>query len=263
MYSPIVIGIAASRAGSGKTTVAQALVNNAGFVRLPLAEPLKRIGTVILREAGVSELDARRFLYHDRAVVIPQVGVSGRHLLQTLGTDWGRRLISPHLWTTIWEQSLQGLCSAAADGAAREVRVVVDDVRFPGEAEVIRKVGGVLWMIERPRTRQEKRREISRRLDPARLLRSPQQLLPWKLFAPLHPSEGGMNNYRPFQARLRNDGTIHDLLEQVWEQTQRLGIRPTGLGRFDAVPAEQSSNRSLLPNDTCSVVPFRRPSGPA
>jgi hypothetical protein len=252
MHDFTVIGIAASRAGSGKTTVAQALVNNAGFVRLPLAEPLKRIGAVILHEAGVSRMDARRYLYHERNIVIPEVGVTGRHLLQTLGTDWGRRCISPHLWTTIWEQGLQRLLDAPAR-EKRDLRIVIDDVRFPGEAEVIRKIGGVMWMVERPRTRQEQRRELRDRFSPERFLRSPQQLLPWKLFAPLHPSEGGLNHYDRFDARLRNDGTIHDLLQQVWEEAADLGLSLNGLGPLDAVPA----------SGNCTILPFRRTDGPA
>lgn len=252
MYKLTVIGIAASRAGSGKTTVAQALVNNAGFVRLPLAEPLKRIGAVILKEAGVSETETRRYLYHERSVVIPEIGVTGRHLLQTLGTDWGRRYISPHLWTTIWEQSLLDLRKAAFP-LKREVRVVVDDVRFPSEAEVIRKAGGYMWMVERPRTRQEQRRELRDRFSPGRFLRSPQQLLPWKLFSSLHPSEGGLNHYPLFDARFRNDGTIHDLLQQVWEETTSLGLSLNGLGPLDAVPA----------GGNCTILPFRRTDGPA
>jgi len=252
MYKFTLIGIAASRAGSGKTTVAQALVNNAGFVRLPLAEPLKRIGGIILQGAAVSEMDARRYLYHERNVVIPEIGVTGRHLLQTLGTDWGRRLISPHLWTTIWEHSLQEL-RVAAYHERREVRVVVDDVRFPSEADLIRSFGGLMWMVERPRTRQDARHELRRRFSPKRFLRSPQQLLPWKLFASLHPSEGGLNRYPCFDARLRNDGTIHELLQQVWEEAASLRIQLNGLGPFDAVPT----------GEACSVIPFPRPDGAA
>jgi hypothetical protein len=250
MREPIVIGIAASRAGSGKTTVAQALVNNAGFVRLPLAEPLKRICGVILHEAGVSRFDAKRFLYHERNIVIPEIGVTGRHLLQTLGTDWGRRCISPHLWTTIWKQSLMQLRHAANDGG-RDLRVVVDDVRFPGEADLIRGLGGFMWMVKRPMTRQEQRRELRRRFSPGRFLRSPQQLLPWKIFSSLHPSEGGLNRYPCFDARLLNDGTIHGLLQQVWKEASGLGLQLNGLGPLDAVPAKDQ------------IVPFRRPTGPA
>jgi hypothetical protein len=258
MHKPTVIGIAASRAGSGKTTVAQALVNNAGFVRLPLAEPLKRIGGVILREAGVSRFDAKRFLYHERNIVIPEIGVTGRHLLQTLGTDWGRRCISPHLWTTIWEQSLMQLRHAAHDGG-RDLHVVVDDVRFPSEADLIRTLGGFMWMVERPRTRQERQRELCRRFSPGRFLRSPQQLLPWKLFSSLHPSEGGLNHYPCFDARFRNDGTIHDLLQQVRKEVTSLGFPLNGLGPFDATP----TGAQVESNGTGLVVPLRRPIGPA
>jgi hypothetical protein len=238
MQNVVIIGLAASRPGSGKTTVAMELMNRAGFIRLPLADPLKRIGTAILTEAGISDLDARRYLYHDRKAVIPGIGVTGRHLLQTLGTDWGRKLISRRLWLNLWRRSLEEISRAAV---SRNVVafVVVDDVRFPDEADMIRRLGGRMWMIERPLSKQQARRELLHRLSPGRILRAPWLLLmPWKLFAPQHASEGGLNRYQHFDARIRNDGTIHELLQQTWKHASRQGIQPSGIGRFEAIPAD-------------------------
>jgi hypothetical protein len=63
--------------------------------------------------------------------------------MQTLGTEWGRNLIGPQFWTGIaqhWAQrNLQ-------DGHS----VVIDDVRFPNEAEVIKRMGGILVRVIRP-----------------------------------------------------------------------------------------------------------------
>jgi len=235
MRNVIIIGIAANRPGAGKTTAAVELLNRAGFVRLPLADPLKRIGTAVLIEAGVSALDARRYLYHERQTVIPQIGVTGRHLLQTLGTDWGRKLISERIWLNLWRRSLEEVASAAASRGVAAF-VVVDDVRFPDEADMIRRLGGQMWMVERRLSKQEARQDLKRRLSPSRILRAPWLLLmPWKLFAPQHASEGGLNRYRHFDARIINDGTIDHLKRQVWRQASRLGIRPSGIGRFDVI----------------------------
>lgn len=221
MYTFTLIGIAASRAGSGKSTVANALIQKADFVHVPFAGPLKRIGTAVLVEAGFSEIEARRFLYHDKHSEIPGLGVTGRHLLQTLGTDWGRRQINPTIWRDLWARQVNTLRKQAWR-EARECRIVVDDVRFPNEAELIRKMGGFNWLIERPRTREESLRGLRQRFSPFQLIRHPQRLLPWKLLAPLHASEGGLNGYRHFSARIRNDGTIHDLLEQSWRELVKL-----------------------------------------
>lgn len=242
------IGLAASRAGSGKTTVAQALCHQAGFVRRPLAEPLKRIGLAVLKEAGLPELDARRFLYHDRGTIIPGIGVNGRHLLQTLGTEWGRQCISPRLWLNLWRHNVE-IIKGHALRQGRDLRIVVDDIRFPNEADMIRRLGGFMWMIERPRTRQESLRELRQRFSPGRLLRSPDLLLPWKLFRSAHASEGGLNHYRGFQARIRNDGAIHELLQHVWEYAKPLGVVPIPPGTPRPGCPLRSSGTSIQPDE--------------
>lgn len=242
MSTLVLIGLAATRPGSGKTTVAEALVQQAGFVRMPLAAPLKRIGMTVLLEYGIPELDARRYLYSERSARIPGMptSVTGRHLLQTLGTEWGRRCISQTLWLDCWRSSFnKALASAVAKN--RELRVVVDDVRYPNEANMIRRLGGVMWMLDRPRSREEAMGDLRRRFSPRRLLSSPSLLLPWKLFGALHPSEGGLNGYRGFRCRIHNDGTIHDLLGQVWKYSAELGVRPGRL-EFSANCAFQWSN---------------------
>ena len=59
--------------------------------------------------------------------------------MQTLGTEWGRDCIYPGIWTDLW---VRGLVEFPA--------IVCDDVRFPNEVEMIRKIGGVIVKIERP-----------------------------------------------------------------------------------------------------------------
>lgn len=227
MYMFTLIGIAASRAGSGKSTVANYLCQQAGFTSVPLAGPLKRIGLSVLAEAGVPEPEARRYLFQDRHVEIQALGVTGRHLLQTLGTEWGRRHIASDVWLRLWRRQVGNLM-ATAYKEGRECRIVVDDVRFPNEAEFIRKMGGFNWLIQRPRTKEEAIRDLRRRFSPAQLLRHPSRVLtPWKLLAPLHASEGGLNHYRRFSARIRNDKTIHDLLSQARGELERLYVYPT------------------------------------
>lgn len=225
MYQFTLIGIAASRAGSGKSTVANSLVHKAGFVHVPFAGPLKRVGTAVLLEAGLTELDARRFLYRDKHSEIPGIGVTGRHLLQTLGTEWGRRQIRPDLWLNLWHRQVD-IQRKRAWRESRPCRIVVDDVRFRNEAELIRKMGGFNWLVERPRSREDSLRDLRQRFSPLQLIRHPGRLLPWRLLAPLHASEGGLNGYRRFTAHIRNDGTIHDLLAQSWEELAKLHIRP-------------------------------------
>ena len=70
-------------------------------------------------------------------------GASPRHAMQTLGGDWGRDLISPSLWVSIWNQ-------AALHAMTSGYNVVVDDVRYENEVDAIHQLGGTVVEIVRP-----------------------------------------------------------------------------------------------------------------
>jgi len=67
-------------------------------------------------------------------------GASPRLVMQMIGTEWGRDLIHPDLWTDLW------LRRVAAQGGRN---VVCDDVRFPNEVNVIRSLGGKVVVLTR------------------------------------------------------------------------------------------------------------------
>lgn len=66
---------------------------------------------------------------------MPALGFSWRQAAQTLGTEWGRAL-NPDLWVLLMERALTAL--------APDARVVISDVRFENEAEMIHRLGGSL-----------------------------------------------------------------------------------------------------------------------
>jgi len=71
-------------------------------------------------------------------------GKSPRHVMQTLGTEWGRQCMHEAFWVTIAMRLAQAY-----------PRCVVTDVRFDNEAELVRNVGGRVFQIVRegmPRT---------------------------------------------------------------------------------------------------------------
>jgi hypothetical protein len=61
-----------------------------------------------------------------------------RALLQQWGTEY-RRGQDPDYWTEIMRERLSTVAAAA-----------VSDVRFADEAELVRELGGEVWLIERP-----------------------------------------------------------------------------------------------------------------
>lgn len=120
----IIIGFA-GRAGAGKTTAALHLVEHHGFERVRFAGPLK----AMMRALGCTEEEVDGALKEAPCALLG--GRTPRQAMQWLGTEWGRDLIAPDLWTRAWEHAVAG-----------KPRVVADDVRFPNEAATIRRLGG-------------------------------------------------------------------------------------------------------------------------
>lgn len=135
-----IIGLA-GRKGAGKSTIASHMMGY-GFAWRAFADPLKHIVRGFLTTRGFSTAEATRMLYGDmKAVEQPRLwGHTPRHLMQTIGTEWGRRCIHPDIWVDLLMSEIDAL---------QAVRFVIDDVRFPNEVEAIRARGGQVVWIER------------------------------------------------------------------------------------------------------------------
>lgn len=123
-------------AGSGKSTVAQYLVERHGFQRVRFAGPLK--GMMAALGCTQEQIDGSE----KETPCSLLGGKTPRHAMQTLGTEWGRDLITSDLWIRAWQ--------AAVAKVPAGVPIVVDDCRFPNEGEAVRAAGGVIVRIERP-----------------------------------------------------------------------------------------------------------------
>lgn len=115
---------------SGKTTVADYLCQSYGFTRIKFADPLKDM----LRSLGLNEDEIEGDLKMQPCNLL--MGQTPRHAMQTLGTEWGRNMIHPNLWTRAWSER-----------AGRHQLVVADDCRFPNEVDEIRRQAGKLIRI--------------------------------------------------------------------------------------------------------------------
>jgi hypothetical protein len=129
-----IIGIS-GRARSGKDTLAAILkVLDRNAVQLSFAAPIREfVGSLVgLSVDEITNSDAK-----ERP--IPWLdGKSPRHLMQTLGTEWGRDLVDPNLWIKVAAQKVDTL---RAQTNAPSM-VVFSDVRFDNEADMIRELGG-------------------------------------------------------------------------------------------------------------------------
>jgi hypothetical protein len=129
-------------AGSGKSTAADYLVRT-GWKRVKFAGPLKDMMRALYRGAGLPEDQIERRIEGDlKERHDPLLGAMNtpRWAMQTLGTEWGRDLITPGLWTGIAAARIRAHLS---DGD----RVVVDDCRFDNEAATIHDLGGKVVQI--------------------------------------------------------------------------------------------------------------------
>ena len=121
-------------AGSGKSTASKYLVEKHGYQLVKFAGPLKDM----LRAIGLNEVQIEGELKEEPCEWLQ--GATPRHAMQTLGTQWGRACIGPSFWIDLWVRRVNQII---AEGK----RVVVDDCRFPNEADEVRKLGGVVWQL--------------------------------------------------------------------------------------------------------------------
>lgn len=122
------IGIAGP-ARAGKDTLASYLLDNLSddWWRSSFADPLKAMLSVI----GVDCSDDAK------AVIDDSYGTTPRHMMQTLGTEWGRNLIDSDIWVKAFARLNAGKC------------VIVPDVRFENEAALVRKHGVLIHLVGR------------------------------------------------------------------------------------------------------------------
>ena len=88
--STLLIGLAGA-ARSGKSTAAAELAAQHGFIHYAFAQPLK----AMLAE-GLN-LSAAQLEGAEKEAPLPWLGKSPRELLQTLGSEWGRKLVHREL----------------------------------------------------------------------------------------------------------------------------------------------------------------------
>lgn len=169
------IGLYSPSPGCGKTTAARILAAQ-GFDLVSFAAPLRSMVFSLLLDLGYTSGEAFTLLHDGKEQVLPQLGVTPRHLLRTLGTEWGRSCVHPSLWLESFKSRIAGL-----------QLVVVDDVRFANEAQLIHQLGGELWQLRRPGHER----------------------------AAEHASDGGLDGWDGFAATVVNDGTVEALQVQL------------------------------------------------
>jgi len=134
------------KAGSGKSTamqVALKLSPRDDYFIYSFADPI-RLGLYMMFGEKMVRASTDQNL---KNVLDPTYGVSPRHIMQTLGTDWGRNLINQDIWVIRARQIWEDECPNGL--------VMISDCRFDNEAMLVRELGGLVIEILRPENPHE------------------------------------------------------------------------------------------------------------
>ena len=120
--------------GSGKSTVAEYIAAFHGFQQYAFADPMKEACKLIF--GWTDEYVNGSLKEH----VDPVYGVSPRHALQSLGTEWGQHTLCEHdtfretTWRMLWVRRF-------VDTVYDDSDWVISDMRFPHELEGLHEAG--------------------------------------------------------------------------------------------------------------------------
>lgn len=144
----MIIGLVGCK-NSGKSTVANYLVQKYGFQEISFASVLKK---VVL---DIFDLHPDQvYTQHGKETVDKNLNVSPRQLLQVVGTDLFRISLKRYLpdininYDSIWISKVhKQICQILTHNPY--ANIVVSDVRFQNEADMIKDLNGVLFRISR------------------------------------------------------------------------------------------------------------------
>lgn len=124
--------------GSGKSYFADYLVNNKLFIKLSFASPLKEITKILF---NLSDEDVKDPI--KKELINPKFNASPRELMQWLGTDIMREEFNKkfNYSGSIWIDNVKDKVKTLLDN---NKDVVIDDVRFQNEVDMIHSLGGIV-----------------------------------------------------------------------------------------------------------------------
>ena len=199
-----IIGITGS-AGSGKDTIGDILVSNLpNWKKLSFAGHLKDVTALLFgfdrkMLAGETPED-REVREQPDQYWSEKMGkdFTPRFALQFLGTNLLRNQLHQNIWVDCLEKTILN----------SDENVVITDVRFPNEIDMIKNIGGEIWRVERGTLPSWWETAIYYNSKP-NTLDIPSEL------KPIHESEWRWIGYDRPNHIFKNDRTIEDLKQEV------------------------------------------------
>ena len=177
----MIIGLS-GYAQSGKDSTAELLCLNYDYERRAFADPIRH--AMMRLNPKLDSITRLAEHVDDYGWDVAKHNPEVRRLLQVFGTEVGRKMFGDDVWIKLALRDLRP-----------EDRIVISDVRFPNEAEAIKKLGGSVWRINR-----HNHSAING-----------------------HASEHAMDNYM-FNHVIYNDGTLDDLSDEVFMLAKELDL---------------------------------------
>lgn len=143
MTTPNLIAFS-GKAGAGKTTLAEALIDRAMAIKIAMADPLTHMVVAALQMANMDIEEVIHYLQEGKDEIITMFGQSTRDMKR----GWGDQMRdkNPAIFLRLAEAQIDYY-----RGKAPDVPIIIDDIRMQNEAEWVKEQGGVLINIERPR----------------------------------------------------------------------------------------------------------------
>ena len=132
---------------AGKDEAANVLIEEYGFKKVALADPVKALAYAINPMIGRDECGCHPLRLQDHIMYVgvdeakkhPEV----RRLYQAIGNEGGRTLFGENFWVDQLKKNVPGLFD-------EDTRYVLTDARFKNEGDFVQQNGGRLFWIDRP-----------------------------------------------------------------------------------------------------------------
>lgn len=131
------------RKRSGKDTIADYLVDIHKYDKLTFAEPIKKILEILFG------FDHDQLYGNKKDVIDTRWNISPRKVMQFIGTNIFREKINDliaNIGDNFWVKIMHNNCKKMLD---ENKKIVISDVRFQNEVDMIRELGGILIKISR------------------------------------------------------------------------------------------------------------------
>lgn len=208
-----IIGIC-GLAGAGKDTIGDILVNNLpNWEKMSFASHLKDVTALLF---GFDRKMLAGETPEDRAIReqpdkfwTKKMGkdFTPRYALQFLGTNLLRNQLHQNIWVDCLERKI----------LESDKNIVITDVRFPNEIDMIRNIGGEIWRVERGEKPEWFKKVESWDSNPDNTSKVWMPIAIKKELEKIHESEWKWIGYDKPKYIIKNDGSIENLKAKVLE----------------------------------------------